>query len=146
MLIELNLRPSKRQLRQFGWIALAILVFAGTSLLRTGALFGWSFGEVAPALGYGLILVGLLSGLFALLSPRANRPLFVLLTIVTYPIGLVVSHVVMLFLFFAIITPVGCLFRAIGRDPLHRKWDDERTSYWEDLAEASDNESYFRQF
>ena len=48
-----------------------------------------------------------------------------------YPIGWVVGHVMIGVVFFTVVTPIGLLMRALGRDPLQRKFDASRTSYWE---------------
>ena len=55
--------------------------------------------------------------------PRANLPIFVGLTILAYPIGFVVSYFIMGLLFFGMITPLGLLFRLIGKDPLNRGFE-----------------------
>ena len=44
MIVELNLRPDKRQLRQFGWIALTAFGVIGSVVLFRGGLLGLSFG------------------------------------------------------------------------------------------------------
>ena len=149
MLVQLNLNPNAKQLRQFGFIALGAFSVIGAVVLWRGGLFGLSFGEATPSVAYGLWGLGIISALFSLLWPPANRPLFVTLIVLTFPIGLVVSHVVLAVLFFGILTPVALFFRLIGRDPLERKFDRERESYWTDLAEvpaANVTKDYFRQF
>jgi hypothetical protein len=47
MLVQLNLRPEPRQLRQFGWIALVGFGLLGSVLIWKGGLFGASFGSAA---------------------------------------------------------------------------------------------------
>ena len=149
MLVQLNLKPDAKQLRQFGFIALGAFAVIGAVVLWRGGLFGLSFGEATQPVAYGLWGLGIISALFSLLWPLANRPLFVALIVVTFPIGVVVSHVVLALLFFGILTPVALLFRLIGRDPLEREFDRERESYWTDLPEAPEvinTKDYFRQF
>ena len=149
MLVELNLNPDAKQLRQFGFIALGAFAVIGAVVLWRGGLFGLSFGEATQSVAYVLWGLGIMSALFSLLWPLANRALFVALVVLTFPIGLVVSHVVLALLFFGILTPVALLFRLIGRDALERKLDRERESYWTDLPEAPENidaKDYFRQF
>jgi len=57
-----------------------------------------------------------------------------------------VSHVVLALLFFGILTPVALFFRLTGRDPLTRRFEPERESYWTDLSETIETKDYFRQF
>jgi hypothetical protein len=131
MLVSLQLRPSRRQLRQFGWIAALGFPLLAYVLETGGSLF----------LG-----LGLLSLVFSLVWPPGNRPLFVLMSLAAYPIGFVVSHVALAILFFFVLTPVGLLFRLLGRDPLTRRFEPERPSYWVDLPKVVDKKEYFRQF
>jgi hypothetical protein len=142
MLAELDLRPSERKLRQFGFFALFAFAFAGLWMLRARG----ELPSLARSVAYLLLFLALFSGSMSVVWPRANRPLFVVLSLVTYPVGLVVSHVVLLILFFVILTPLGLLFRIVGRDPLRRRREAERDSYWEDLSETAEPSHYFRQF
>ncbi|HOX54823.1 MAG: hypothetical protein PHI86_00370 [Candidatus Omnitrophica bacterium] len=32
--------------------------------------------------------------------------------------------------FYLIITPIGLMMKFLGKDPLDRKWDKEKKSYW----------------
>lgn len=143
---DLNLKPSDRMLRQFGWIALAGFVLI--ALLKRFQL-GWlgrTLGAVDGSwLELTLVGVGVLSALFAVVYPRANRPLYLLLLVVTAPIGLVVSYLLMGVLFYLIVTPTGLVMRLLGRDPLKRSWSNSGT-YWEKAPEARPTERYFRQF
>jgi hypothetical protein len=146
MLVQLNLKPDVKQLRQFGFIALGAFAVIGAVVMWRGGLFGLDFGRGARPFAYVLWAIGVVSALFSLVYPMANRALFVALVVLTYPIGLFVSHVVLALLFFGILTPVAVWFRAIGRDPLSRKFEPERPSYWTDVPEVSDPKHYFRQF
>lgn len=146
MIVQINLAPSRRQLQQFGWIALLAFCALGTVVLWKGALFGASLGSSTRLVAYTLWALGLLSGAFSFLWPRANLPLFVLLSLVSFPFGMLVSHLVLALLFFGVITPVAFLFRLMRRDPLHRKWEPERESYWADMRPIIDETDYFRQF
>jgi hypothetical protein len=146
MMVELNLRPETRQLRQFGWIALAAFGVIGAVVLFRGGLLGISFGAAARPIAFALWTLGVLSGLLSLVWPEGNRPLFVALGVLTFPIGWVLSHVVLAVVFFGVLTPVGLLFRLFGRDPLERAFRPEMKSYWVDLPEVKDDGEYFRQF
>lgn len=131
MLVSIQLRPSPRQLRQFGWIA------------------ALAFPVLAYVLGRGeplLVALGVVSLVFSLVWPEGNRPLFVFMSLVSYPLGFVVSHVALAILFFGILTPVGLVFRLLGRDPLTRRFEPDKRSYWVDLPKVASKKEYFRQF
>ena len=53
---------------------------------------------------------------------------------------------IMGFLFFGLITPLGLVFRLIGKDPLNRRFDRAAATYWSDPRPRRGKESYFRQF
>lgn len=146
MLVRLDLRPERKQLRQFGWVALVAFGFLGTVVLWKGGLFGASFGASTRTVAYAMWSLGALSAALSLVRPEANRPLFVALGVLAFPIGWVVSHVVLAVVFFGVLTPVGLLFRLLGRDPLERRFRADRQSYWVDLPEVDDEKDYFRQF
>jgi hypothetical protein len=58
----------------------------------------------------------------------------------------VLSYAILGFLFYGLITPLGLLFRAIGKDPLHRRFDRDAPTYWTDPRPRRGKASYFRQF
>jgi hypothetical protein len=146
MLVQLDFRPDSKQLRQFGFIALAAFGFLGGLILWKGGLFGFPFGSAARPIAVGLWGLGALSAFLSLVWPQGNRPLFVGLSLLAFPIGFVLSHVVLAVLFFGVLTPVGLLFRLFGHDLLDRSFDKDRKSYWVDLPETIRQGDYFRQF
>lgn len=145
-LTQINLRPTRRELRQFGCIALAGFALLGGWVFWKGTLFGCDLGAAAPTVSYIFWGLAVLTGLFSIVAPQANRPLYILLIIVTWPIGFILSHVIMAIVFFGVITPIGLLFRLLGRDPLHRRFEPHTPSYWVPHAPPDNIERYFRQF
>src|SRR5512140_3864073 len=145
-LIELNLHPDRRTLRQFGFIALLLFGGLGAMILWKGRLFGFDLGAAARPTAYALWAVGFVSALLSLVAPAANRFLFVGLVVVTAPVGFVLSHVLMAVIFFGVFTPVGLFFRLVGRDPLRRRFDREAATYYVPHRETGDIERYFRQY
>jgi hypothetical protein len=109
-------------------------------------IFAFGLGQARPIVAGGFAALAGLSALFSLVAPRANLPIYLGLTILSYPIGFVLSYVIMGFLFFVMITPVGLFFRLTGYDPLHRRFEPDATSYWTDPRPRRGKESFFRQF
>ena len=132
---DLPVNPSLRQLRHFA--ALSVVVFGGLAVWH-------AYDENTMT---AIVLAALAAGLGAagLLSPSVLRPVFVGWMIVAFPIGWVVSHVLLAVLFAAII-PVAIVFRRRGRDVLQLGRRADRTTYWIPKAGASDVKSYLRQF
>jgi hypothetical protein len=129
--------PTRKMLRQF---AAAWLVF----LLAAGAHQGLARGH--RQLGLVMVLLAVVVGVLGLVRPSAVRWLFIGLMVLAYPIGWVVTHVMLAVMFYGVITPVALLFRLMGRDPLHRKPDAEKASYWINKETPEDPRTYFRQY
>ena len=127
---------STRVLRQFAGIC---IVFFGSLALW----HGWwhhNFFLASVYVGVSVVL-----GLLGLLVPAAIRPVFAFLMAVTFPIGLVVSYVLLGVMFYGVLTPIGFVFRLLGRDVLDRRFQKDAESYWCTTAQPTDVHSYFRQ-
>jgi len=122
MMIEINFKPSPKELRTFG---IAFLVACGL----VGALLAWRFGLGAPS--YVLWALAPVGGLLA---------------IVAWPIGMVVGTVLLAAVYYLLITPLGLAFRLLGKDPMQRRFDRAATTYWIERRQAASVERYFRQF
>ena len=142
----INLHPTNRQLRQFGFIALVAFGVLGALVQWRGGLFGVNFGDAARWVSYSLWALGVVSALLSLVFPAGNRFLFVALTVISYPIGYVVSLVLMAIFFYGVVTFVAIVFRLIGRDVLKRKFEPEASTYWTPHAPPSSIKRYFQQF
>jgi len=145
-LVEINFNPDTKTLRQFGAIA-----FIGFGILAALAyyeklIFSFGLGQARMPLVMIFAALGTIAALFSLVAPRANRVLYVGLTLLAFPIGFVLSYVIMGTLFFLIIGPIALLFRLLGRDPMHRRYDPKSVSYWVEVRNARDKESYFHQY
>jgi hypothetical protein len=145
-LVELNFRPNERTLRQFGWIALG-----GFGLLALCAWNGWlvfrhGLGDWRGAVTALLAGLGVLSALFSLVFPRANALLFVGLSLVAFPIGFVLSYVIMATLFYVVIAPVGFVMRLFGMDPMDRRFLPQATTYWVEARRPRAKADYFKQY
>lgn len=129
--------PTPAALRWFG-LPFAICV-AGI-----GALVWRNTGSIAAA---GVIWAGaaaVLAGYYAL--PRIRRFVYLGWIYAAYPIGFVMSHVAMAVIYYLVITPIGLVLRATGRDAMNRKFDPHAQTYWEPRRKRDDPGAYFRQF
>jgi len=145
-LLELNTNPDERTLRRFG--ALALFVFGALAVCawRESWLFSAGLGAARVPVAVGLGAVAIVAAVFAVVKPAWNRVLYVGLVAIGYPVGLILSHVVMAALFFGVIAPIGLLLRLLGKDPLQRTLERDRASYWTRAREPRPRASYFRQF
>ena len=135
-MIAIQWNPERRQLRQF----------AGIWLPAFCALVGWS---IARKTGYwheveiGWVVAGFIS-IAGLVFPPLIRPIFVGLILLTYPIGWVVSHLLLGLIFYVVVTPIGLLLRATGHDSLDLK-SPQGSSMWKRSVGKTDATSYLRQ-
>lgn len=145
-LVEINFHPNTKTLRQFGVIA-----FVGFGALAALAyyeklIFSFGLGGARMMLVAGFVTLGCLALLLSVVAPQANRILYVGLTLIAFPIGFVLSYVIMGTLFFLIIGPIAIVFRLLGRDPMDRSFDPSARTYWQPAKPARDKESYFHQY
>jgi Saxitoxin biosynthesis operon protein SxtJ len=129
--------PPRKTLRQFAGLCLAI--FGGMALWQ--ALIK---GNLTLALC--LAALALTIGPLGLMRPEWVRFIFVGWIILTFPIGWTVSQVIVALMFFGLFTPLGLVFRIIGRDPLQRARPSGRESYWDPKPAPADLRRYFKQF
>jgi hypothetical protein len=134
---DISTNPGEKTLRQF---ATAWLVF----LLAAGLHQFFAHGHHRIGLTLGLAAVSI--GALGLVKPAAILGLFVFCLRVTFPIGWVVSQLMLLLMFYFLITPVALIFRLKGRDPLARKPAPGRTTFWVRASPPQDVRSYFRQY
>jgi hypothetical protein len=133
-LVEINWHPSPRQLRQFGGICLVAL-----------PLIGWFWDASLPVLGI-LALMGLAVAVASWLIPQSVKLLFLGLSIVAIPIGLVVGELAMLAIFFLVFLPIGIVFQLLKRDALQVRFDRNSETYWQPKKQPKDVANYYRQF
>ncbi len=137
-LIEIEWHPTGRQLRVFGVSGLLASIAAAAVLLVVwGVVLFWALLVLAAG---GAIF------LCSLVSPRAARILYLGLTLIAMPIGLAVSFVLLSGFYFLLLTPLALVFRLMGRDSLHRRFDLTAESYWVPRKPSENMERYFHQF
>lgn len=142
-MVEMNWKPSDTQLRQFAWISLVGLPLIGWLLMGRPWPSVWSPGQTR-VLG-SLLLAGVAMSGISMVWPQAIKPVFVAMSLIALPIGMVVSELIFVFLYFGLFTPVALWFRVIGRDALQRKLDRNAATYWQPKAQPANVNRYFRQ-
>jgi Saxitoxin biosynthesis operon protein SxtJ len=136
-MIEINFHPPKRDLKIF-----AVLLIAFFSLVA-----GWLyFKHDLPTTAVIVFVAALVLGTVCYVSPTVSRIVYVGWMIAVFPIGWVVSHVILAVAFYGIFTPFGLVMQFFGRDPMQRRIDPATTTYWIRRPEPPQSEQYFRQF
>ena len=142
-IIELNLKPTNRQLRQFGFIAFFAVPLIGWFMVGRPTPATWTPLH-SQRIG-ALALVGLTSGIAAWFRPSLLRWAFVAVSVVAFPFGLVLGEAIMMSIFVVVFVPVAIVFRLVGRDALQRKINPAAETYWQSKSKAKSATSYYRQ-
>jgi hypothetical protein len=137
-LVKMNWQPTLRQLRQFGMLVLPIVC----GFLAFSAQRKWH----QPNAVIAFCSLAVVSFLIGLVQPRLLRGLFVGLSLITFPIGWVMSYVVLTLLFCAVFVPAAAIMKLFGHDPMARKLDRSAASYWIVRKDKSQVSRYFKQF
>jgi carbamoyltransferase len=133
-LIELPRAPSERELRWFGCILAAALVMVGAICFKG-----------APTVAYGFWVAAVTSLVVYYAVPPVRCPLYLAWMYAAYPVGWVLSHVIMAVLYYGCVTPIGLVMRLFRYDPLQLR-RTERASHWHQRPTPPPVERYFRQF
>ncbi len=92
-----------------------------------------------------LAIAGVVIGGLALTGTRAGRPGYLLWMGIAFVMGNVVSRVILAVVYFLVVTPMGLVARATGRDKLALRARG-RGTHWVDLPGKHGDDYYERQF
>jgi len=103
--------------------------------------FGWVFGAIfaiitgfvyykSGQLSYWLLALTLVFIAVSLLAPKLFKPLNFVWFKFGMLLGNIIAPLVMMLIFFVVVTPIGLLMRLFGKDSLRLKRDSSLTSYW----------------
>ena len=110
---------TRKELRQFGLLVGAIFTVIGLwpLVFRDEPLRLWAVG-----LGGLLIAVG---GLL----PQLLAPVHTGWMWVGHILGWINTRILLSIVFYALVTPIGLVFRLMGKDTMRRAFDETRTTY-----------------
>ena len=131
--------------------------FATISVIAFGALGLWSYfrhsiigislsPEAANTVGVVLGAIALYSAICRFVAPQGMIPIYYTMTVISVPIGFVLSHIIMGLLFYGVFAPIALFFRLTGRDVLRRTLEPDAPTYWLTRPAETDVKRYFRQF
>lgn len=136
-LIELPTEPGPLERKLFGGLVLLFCGLIGGFLM---AQFGW---RVVPWL---LWSVGALVTLVYYAVPPLQNRIYRGWLLTFYPLGFVISHVVLAAIWYLLFTPIALLRRLFGGNPLARGSDPEAETYWIDRDGPVESARYFKQY
>lgn len=120
----------RKGLREFGLITGAL--FAGIF----GLLLPWKFEWQWPIWPW-LLFAALAAA--ALIAPMSLRPVYNAWMRFGLVIGSIMSRIILGIVFFLVVTPLGVLMRATGKDPMHRSFNRSAASYRDPIGENRSN-------
>ncbi len=142
ILQEIKELPSEPiDLRKFSWtVGLAFIIL--WAVLAFAFPYLWGKGHSVPLLwqlGAGLAVVGTA-------VPLAVKPLYYAWMTFALALGWVMTRVLLTLFFFLVLTPVGLVFKIIGRDALTRKLDRGAKTYWIEKEYLIEDRTRFEKF
>jgi hypothetical protein len=131
------LNAGSRDFRKFGLTVGGVFCLLGF----------WFFLRHKPFYPFVLVLGVTLITLGAIL-PRALKWVYVGWMTFATLLGAVVSSIILTLLFYLVVTPVGLLARAMGKDFLSQKLDQRAESYWilRDVSKPKRKHEHEQQF
>ena len=136
-MIQIRRNPSVRELRWF-----AALLFPGFWGLVAFLIYSKS-GRLGPALV--LAATALVISVAGFLAPPFMRFIYLGMIYATFPIGFVLSHLLLGLVYYGVLTLIGFALRLAGRDPMHRQFEPSKRTYWIHKEATTDTARYFRQ-
>ena len=128
---------TKKDLRQFGLVLALILAVFAFLHFRKGHehAYLWFAGFSLASLGAGVCF------------PEALAPVFRVFTKVAHAIGWFNTRVILVLVYYLILTPIGLIMKLFRKDPLNRRLDKNAQTYWIKRTHfASSKEALEKQF
>ena len=114
-----NINSSKIELKKFGLSVGTVLVIIGLVLFY----FEKSSHPYFLAVGGVLILLGII-------VPKILFPIQKAWMVIAVILGFIMTRIILSILFYLIITPIGLLAKLFRKDFLDRKFDKNKSTYW----------------
>ena len=126
-------KKSRRVEREFGLIVGGVLLLLSGWWIYRGKFV--TFSQITLAVGSLLVLLGLIFPAALVWPNKAWMALAEVLSFVT-------TRIILAFVFFVIVTPIGLIKRLFGWDPLHRR-AVASDSYWVPYSERQKDPRHY---
>jgi hypothetical protein len=135
-MIDIDIKPDRKKLGTFGWITTGIfLTFSIIFFINTGVL-------LIPLIALVTAIYGLIG---AIVQPNILKPFYITLICLSFPIGWVVSNLILTLIFFLGFFPMGLLLRLKGHDPLRKRFGKIGESSWIESNRIREAKTYYQQ-
>tara|TARA_Y100000814_G_scaffold279221_2_gene241654 strand:+ start:233 stop:643 length:411 start_codon:yes stop_codon:yes gene_type:complete len=135
-MISLKHTFSRRELLWFGPLFAA---FAGL----IAVLAWWKFEAPQVAKWSGIFAASTIVVYY--LAPPLRRPIYIAWLGAVFPVGWIISHILLGIVFYLVVFPIGMLLRLFRYDALQRRFSPASRSYWIERDPRKDPATYFRQ-
>jgi hypothetical protein len=136
-LIDRRRDPTLQDLRVFGLLLVTFSgLLGGLGLYHTGS---WTIPAVIWTAG--VVISGVYYGV-----PATQTIIFQVWMSAVFPIGWIISHGLLVIVYYGVITPIGFALRLLSRDPLHQQRQPFASTYWVACSSTKDVKRYFQQF
>ena len=115
-----SLELSKKKLRNFG-------LLVGGIFLVISILFFLKDNNVMP---YIFLIIGGILFLFGAFSPQLLKTTYKIWMGFSFAIGWVISRILLMILFYIIVTPIGLISKLIKKEFLKLRFKSKKDSYW----------------
>ena len=102
------------------------IVTGGVLAVLFGLFFPWLFERAYPLWPW---VVFLISACWGLLAPDTLRPIYKGWMKLALLLGKVTTPIFLSIVFFVVFFPTALIMRLLGKDPMHRKFDNTLSSY-----------------
>lgn len=125
---------NKKELKKFG--ITGALFFAAIATIQVIAGKEWYpwFYAVAALFFSGLLF------------PPILKPLYRILTTFGAIMGWIITHIILIALYFAVLTPIGLVGRLLGKHFLIKSIHPSKSSYWISVEKTPSKTDFERQF
>ena len=114
-----NIKTGKKDLRNFGLILALLLSLIASFLL-------WRGRDNAEI----LFIISVLFLLSSLIMPKILIPIYKPWMFIALSIGWLMTRIIMIVLFYAVVTPIGVIIRSVKKDFLNLEFNNDIDSYW----------------
>ena len=129
-----DIKTEIKDLKYFGMtIAIILLAIAGLLFYKDEQLY-----QIFIVLGGTLFIIGLI-------LPVLLKPFYFTWMSFAIILGWIMTRLILSFLFYFIISPIGITSRVFGKDFLKLKKLNNKKSYWNQRDKKIDNQQYFEQ-
>ena len=114
-----KIKSTRKELKSFGFLI-------GGILLLVSAYGFWSAARWT-------LTVSVIGGLFVIsgaIFPSILLPIQKIWMVIAVAIVWFMTRVILITLYYIVLTPIGIIYKLLGKDPLNRKFPDEKRSFW----------------